>query len=154
MKLHLTLLFVFLAGSADASQLEAQTPACSESGMCAIGIALNSASLNYVGGTIQPCGFEQNISAVSTIPAGSFTGGPGTEMTKMINRLGLGSDCASCKALAAEMDRGGPQWVRQNRNYVVLRTINNAKNLGHRMGPIQRAGVRTLVRKSIRRSRH
>jgi len=31
--------------------------------------------------------------------------GPGTEMTQIINRLGLGSDCGRCKALAAEMDR-------------------------------------------------
>jgi hypothetical protein len=53
-------------------------------------------------------------------------GGPGTEMTKMINRIGLGSDCARCKSLAAQMDQGGPNWVRENRQYVVSQTISNA----------------------------
>lgn len=79
--------------------------------------------------------------------------GPGTEMTQIINRLGLGSNCGRCKALAAEMDRGGPDWVSQNRQYVVQRTISNAKNLGHRMGPAQRMGVRMIVRTAVRRSR-
>lgn len=79
--------------------------------------------------------------------------GPGTEMTQIINRLGLGSDCGRCKALAAEMDRNGSAWVLQNRNYVARRTISNAENLGHRMGPIRRAGVRAIIRTSARRSR-
>ena len=80
-------------------------------------------------------------------------GGPGTEMTRIINRLGLGSDCGRCKALANEMDRGGPQWVLNNFNYVTQRTISNAENLGNRMGPIRRIGVRQIVRASVRRSR-
>lgn len=60
--------------------------------------------------------------------------GPGTEMTRIINRIGLGSDCVRCKQLAAEMDRGGPEWVSQNFNCVVKRTVSNAKALGHRWG--------------------
>ena len=85
-------------------------------------------------------------------PGIQFSSGPGTEMTKMINRLGLGSNCGRCKALAAQMDANGPQWVRNNFNHVVSRTVNNAEQLGHRMGPIRRTGVRSLVRRSIRRS--
>lgn len=81
------------------------------------------------------------------------SGGPGTEMTKMINRVGLGSDCGRCKALAAQMDQGGPDWVRQNFDYVVSSTISNAENLGHQMGPLRRSGVRVLVRRSILRAR-
>ena len=42
--------------------------------------------------------------------------GPGTEMTQIINRMGLGSDCGRCKALAAEMDQRGPDWVLQTGN--------------------------------------
>ena len=79
--------------------------------------------------------------------------GPGTEMTQIINRLGLGSDCGRCKALAAEMDLNGADWVLENRNYVAQRTISNAENLGHRMGPFRRAGVRTIIRTSARRAR-
>ena len=49
-------------------------------------------------------------------PTTGRVGGPGTEMTQIINRLGLGSDCGRCKALAAEMDQNGSAWVMQNRN--------------------------------------
>ncbi len=79
--------------------------------------------------------------------------GPGTEMTRMINRLGLGADCSRCQALAAEMDQRGPAWVEQNFAYVVGRTVSNAEALGHRMGPIRRSGVRLIVRRSVRKSR-
>lgn len=79
--------------------------------------------------------------------------GPGTEMTRIINRLGLGSDCERCRSLAAQMDQGGPYWVQQNYDYVVAQTIRNAERLGHRMGPVRRAGVRSIVRRSIRLSR-
>ena len=79
--------------------------------------------------------------------------GPGTEMTRMINRLGLGSDCGRCKALADQMDHCGPEWVQQNRHYVVSRTISNAQNLGHRMGPIRKLGVRAMVQRSVRLAR-
>ena len=97
----------------------------------------------------QPSWAQQNLGVVnSTSPAG----GPGTEMTKMINRLGLGSDCGRCKALADQMDANGSQWVRNNFNYVADRTISNVEKLGNRMGPVRRAGVRSLLRRAIRRS--
>ena len=100
--------------------------------------------------------FEPSASAQTSQCEQTFApscGGPGTEMTQIITRLGLGSDCGRCKALASEMDRGGPQWVLNNFNYVTHRTISNAENLGHRMGPIRRVGVRQVVRASVRRSR-
>lgn len=78
--------------------------------------------------------------------------GPGTEMTQMINRVGLGADCGRCKALAAQMDRCGSDWVCNNFDHVVCRTISNAENLGHRMGPMRRASVRALVRTAVRRA--
>ena len=62
--------------------------------------------------------------------------GPGTEMNQIINRMGLGSDCGRCKALAAEMDQRGPDWVLQNRQQIASRTIDNASRLGHNMGPM------------------
>ena len=103
------------------------------------------------------CGGGPDLSVAATcgIACGSQTGcgGPGTEMTKMINRLGLGSDCWRCKQLAAEMDANGPEWVCANFDCVVSRTVENARRLGHRMGPVQQAGVRMLVRKAVRRSR-
>ncbi|MDB2687020.1 hypothetical protein N9Y42_07380 [Mariniblastus sp.] len=83
----------------------------------------------------------------------AFAQGPGTEMTQIINRLGLGANCGRCQALAAEMDQNGSAWVMQNRNYVANRTISNAENLGHRMGVVRRAGVRAMIRTSVRRAR-
>lgn len=80
-------------------------------------------------------------------------GGPGTEMTKIINRLGMGSDCGRCKSLAAKTDQGGPNWVQQNFQYVVGQTIGNAERLGYQMGPVRKLGVRAVVRESIRRAR-
>ena len=94
-----------------------------------------------------------NVSAQQFAVAPPAAGGPGTEMTQIINRLGLGSDCGRCQALAAEMDQNGANWVVQNKQYVVQRTISNAQNLGHRMGPVQRMGVRTIVQRAVRRSR-
>lgn len=79
--------------------------------------------------------------------------GPGTEMTKIINRMGLGSDCGRCQALANQMDQNGSQWVLQNRSHIAQRTISNAENLGHHMGPIRRAGVHAMIRTAVRRSR-
>ena len=84
---------------------------------------------------------------------GVLAQGPGTEMTQIINRMGLGSDCGRCQALAAEMDQNGSAWVKQNRSYIANRTISNAENLGHRMGVVRRAGVRAMIRTSVRRSR-
>ena len=83
----------------------------------------------------------------------AFAQGPGTEMTQIINRLGSGANCGRCQALAAEMDQNGSAWVMQNRNYVANRTISNAENLGHRMGVVRRAGVRAMIRTSVRRAR-
>ena len=82
----------------------------------------------------------------------AYAQGPGTEMTQIINRMGLGSDCGRCQALATEMDQNGSAWVMQNRNYIANRTISNAENLGHRMGVFRRAGVRAMIRTSVRRS--
>lgn len=79
--------------------------------------------------------------------------GPGTQMTQIINRVGLGSDCPRCQALAAEMDLKGSAWVMQNRDAIAKRTISNAEKLGHRMGPVRRAGVRAMIRTSARRGR-
>ncbi len=79
--------------------------------------------------------------------------GPGTEMTEIINRWGLGSDCGRCKALAAEMDQRGADWVLQNRQQIASRTIDNASRLGHNMGPMKRMGVRAMIRTAVRRSR-
>ena len=97
--------------------------------------------------------FTATSATTGQLSAQPGDGGPGTEMTQIINRLGMGSDCSRCQALAAQMDQGGPHWVEQNFEYVVAQTISNAKNLGHRMGPVQQRGVRAVVRRSIRLSR-
>ena len=103
---------------------------------------------------IQFVAFSIAIAAGATLFSdAAFAQGPGTEMTQIINRAGLGSDCGRCQALAAEMDQRGPEWVMQNRQYVATRTIDNASRLGHRMGPAKQLGVRMMIRTAVRRSR-
>lgn len=114
-------------------------------------LSKNSVTAFFVG--LFLLGVSSSVSGQQFYAPTGTVGGPGTEMTQIINRLGLGSDCGRCKALAAEMDQNGAAWVMQNRNYVVQRTVSNAQALGHRMGPVQRLGVRAIVTRSVRRSR-
>ena len=103
---------------------------------------------------IRCAAFSIAVMAGATLfSAAASAQGPGTEMTQIINRVGLGSDCGRCRALAAEMDQRGPEWVMQNRQQVANRTIENASRLGHTMGPAKKLGVRMMIRTAVRRSR-
>lgn len=86
-------------------------------------------------------------------PSPAMAAGPGTEATRIINRMGLGADCGRCRALAAQMDAGGPRWVLANRGAIARQMVANADALGHRMGPVRRLGVRVIIRRAVRASR-
>src|SRR5699024_4347952 len=60
---------------------------------------------------------HDNLSDTSTIQAG---GGPGTELKKLLSRIGIRAlgNC-QCNARAAEMDRGGADWCRENLETIV-----------------------------------
>ena len=81
----------------------------------------------------------------------SPTSGPGTELKKLLARVGIvaAPDCA-CNARAAEMDRQGCEWVEANMSTVVgwLREQAEARGL-----PFLDMAGRALVRVAVRNAR-
>lgn len=57
--------------------------------------------------------------------------GVGARLTAKLAAMGIrhGKEC-SCKSLAARMDSNGPQWVRENIEYVLDEMRDNAAKLG------------------------
>jgi hypothetical protein len=47
------------------------------------------------------------------------TGGPGTELKRLLSELGIPSWCEGCKRRAEAMDQGGVEWCRENRATIV-----------------------------------
>lgn len=78
-------------------------------------------------------------------------GGPGTELTKILETLGLGYlEGCKCKQRARQMDEWGPDGCLQNLSTIVGWLEEEAKN---RKLPFIRWGARTLVLVAIRRAR-
>ena len=79
------------------------------------------------------------------------THGPGTELKKLLARVGITStpDC-SCNARAAEMDRQGIEWCENNLDTIVgwLREQAEARGL-----PFLDMAGRLLVRRAIANAR-
>jgi hypothetical protein len=84
-------------------------------------------------------------------PAPVPTNGPGTELKKLLARVGITAtpDCA-CNARAAEMDRQGVKWCEANIDTIVgwLREQATARGL-----PFLDLAGRLLVRRAIQNAR-
>jgi hypothetical protein len=84
-------------------------------------------------------------------PAPIPTSGPGTELKKLLARVGITAtpDCA-CNARAAEMDRQGVEWCEANIDTIVgwLREQAEARGL-----PFLDVAGRLLVRRAIQNAR-
>jgi hypothetical protein len=84
-------------------------------------------------------------------PAPISTSGPGTELKKLLARVGITAtpDCA-CNARAAEMDRQGVEWCEANIDTIVgwLREQAEARGL-----PFFDVAGRMLVRRAIANAR-
>jgi hypothetical protein len=84
-------------------------------------------------------------------PAPTPAGGPGTELKKLLARVGIMStpNC-SCNARAAEMDRQGCEWCETNLDTIVgwLREQAEARGL-----PFLDLAGRMLVRRAIKNAR-
>jgi hypothetical protein len=79
------------------------------------------------------------------------TSGPGTELKKILARVGIvATDSCPCNARAAEMDANGCDWVEANISTVVgwLREQAHARGL-----PFLDAAGRALVRVAVRNAR-
>jgi hypothetical protein len=84
-------------------------------------------------------------------PPAPSTHGPGTELKKLLARVGITAspDCA-CNARAAEMDRQGVEWCEANLDTIVgwLREQATARGL-----PFLDIAGRLLVRRAIANAR-
>ena len=107
----------------------------------------------FDGGRCTVCGAPKiNARQACGVFAGvSPPAGPGTELKKILSRVGITSapDC-SCNAHAAEMDRNGCEWVEANMSTVVgwLREQAAARGL-----PFLDAAGRALVLVAVRNAR-
>jgi hypothetical protein len=95
--------------------------------------------------------FIEKVSNFAAEPAPPPTHGPGTELKKLLAKVGITStpDC-SCNARAAEMDRQGVDWCEANIDNIVgwLREQATARGL-----PFVDLAGRMLVRRAIRNAR-
>jgi hypothetical protein len=91
------------------------------------------------------------VSRMSDHPPAHPTNGPGTELKKLLAKVGITAtpDCA-CNARAAEMDRQGVEWCEANLDTIVgwLREQAQARGL-----PFLDLAGRLLVRRAISNAR-
>ena len=78
--------------------------------------------------------------------------GPGTQLKKLLGRLGISADepGCKCKSRAAYMDRQGCEWVAANMDTVVGWLREEAQRRGM---PFIDAAGKILVREAVRRAR-
>jgi len=79
----------------------------------------------------------------------AFHSGPGTELKKLLSRFGIGPKGCGCNARAAEMNRLGPAWCRENIETIADWLAEQAKK---RKLPFTRLGAKLLIRWAIRRA--
>jgi hypothetical protein len=78
-------------------------------------------------------------------------GGPGTELAKILSRLGIREmPACQCRARAAEMDRQGIAWCKANRSTIIDWMQAEAAN---RKLPFVRIVAELLVCRAIRKAR-
>lgn len=79
-------------------------------------------------------------------------GGPGTELKNILSAFGIKeSGGCGCMTYAAGMNRGGPQWCRDNIDSIAGRMESEARQRGWKL-PAMRFGARQLVRLAIWKS--
>jgi hypothetical protein len=95
--------------------------------------------------------FYPRVSRLPEPPTLPLSHGPGTELKKLLARVGITAspDC-SCNARAAEMDRHGVEWCETNIDTIVewLREQATARGL-----PFLDVAGRLLVKRAIRNAR-
>ena len=79
------------------------------------------------------------------------TGGPGTELSKLLKMIGINAKekGCGCKSHAKRMDREGPQWCRDNIEKVLGWLQTEAKK---RKLPFVKAAAKQVVLLAIRRA--
>jgi len=75
--------------------------------------------------------------------------GPGTELKLILKKFGIRAKGCGCTSRAAEMDRRGPEWCRENIDRIVGWLRGQARK---RKLPFSRSAAKILVRLAIRNS--
>jgi len=79
------------------------------------------------------------------------TGGPGTELKKLLGKMGINpKGPCECEQQAIMMDQRGPDWCEKNIEKIVDVMKKEARR---RRLPFVPAGARLLIRRAIRNSR-
>ena len=79
------------------------------------------------------------------------TGGPGTELKKLLGSFGIRSKekGCGCRSYQKKMDKGGPQWCRDHKQEIIDHLAKEAKK---RKLPFIRLAAEKLVELAIRRA--
>lgn len=85
-------------------------------------------------------------------PQPARQGGPGTELKRLLARLGIKPKSCPCNRRAAEMDRRGPEWCRKNINRIAGWLLGEAKKRNWKLASVSRPAIKVLIRWAIRRS--
>lgn len=78
--------------------------------------------------------------------------GPGTELTAILARFGIRPGGCACKAMAAEMDRNGPDWCRSNIAKIASKMYQQAKKRKMLLASLSPPAIRLLIRWAIHRA--
>ncbi len=78
-------------------------------------------------------------------------GGPGTELKKLLSKFRLKPKGCVCNRHAAEMDRRGPVWCRENIDKIVGWLMAEAKKRKVALANLSRPAIKLLIRWAIRR---
>jgi hypothetical protein len=92
------------------------------------GIWITRIAVNPEAATLACQAWEDYKKDIAALPPGATTtsskfshvGGPGTELKKLLGRIGIKeTPTCSCNSRAALMDRNGPDWCQQNRSLII-----------------------------------
>jgi hypothetical protein len=97
----------------------------------------------------------ESLPAPKPVESTQPTGGPGTELRKMLGSIGIhprGEKC-KCNEHAHEMDRRGADWCEENLESILDWLEAEAKTRGYLGMLFVRGAARVVVRTAIARSR-
>ena len=78
--------------------------------------------------------------------------GPGTELKKLLARFGIRPKGCACNGRAAEMDRRGPAWCRDNIDTLTGWLLEEGRKRQYSLVNLSRPAVKVLIRWAITRS--
>ena len=99
-----------------------------------------------------PCGKSQPAQGENEPWRSNSTGGPGTELKAILTRFGIKPKGCGCNSYAAQMDRRGPAWCRDNLDKITEWLLREGKKRNLPLAKFSRPAVKVLIRWAIRRA--